>query len=741
MLQGGCAAPIEDPFQSIDTTFIRDYAETRGFSSGRPLRVQITPDGDAILFLRSGPRDVIRNLYEMNAETGQVQCLARVDDLLNGKKESLSPEERARRERMRESGRGLTWYRMSRDGEKMLIGLSGRLYVVDRADGAITELPDNDAGPARDARFSPDARYVSCIRGYDLYIFDWQQGVERRITTGGTRDLSHGVAEFVAQEEMGRRSGYWWSADSQSLAYEEADQSGVEMLYIADATHPERKPQGWRYPRAGTPNAKVRLGIVSVEGGETTWVDWDRKHFEYLAAVHWGADAPLTIYVQSRNQKEAVLYRVDPKTGATTELVRETDPAWINIDADMPRWIKGSDEFLWTSEREGQRRLELHTGDGTRIKILTLGSARLYGVVAVDHERREIIVSGATQPTETHLFRLSLDRGDIAALSEGSGSHAGVFSRNCNVWVHTASMKDGAFRQTIRGRDVTARGQLPSVAESPPFTPQLECTTVETGGRAYHAAIIRPQEYKPGTKMPVIVYVYGGPGTTVVHASARSYFRQQWLADQGFIVVMADGRGTPRRGRAWERVTTRNLIDAPLEDQAAVIQALGQKYPELDLTRVGIYGWSFGGYFSAMATTRRPDVFHAGVAGAPVIDWRDYDTHYTERYMDTPQDNPMGYEICNVMSYADLLVRPLLLIHGTTDDNVYFTHTLKMHAALFKAGRPSELLVLPGFTHMVPDPHVSMRLYERIARFFRKNLIESKPKPMGPSETTAGDIE
>jgi dipeptidyl-peptidase-4 len=220
----------------------------------------------------------------------------------------------------------------------------------------------------------------------------------------------------------------------------------------------------------------------------------------------------------------------------------------------------------------------------------------------------------------------------------------------------------------------------------------------------------------------VIVSVYGGPLTVTVTRSRSNYLLDQWLANRGFIVVQLDGRGTPYRGREWERVIKGNLIDIPLADQVEGLRALGAAHPELDLSRVGIYGWSFGAYVSAMAVMRRPDVFRAGVAGAPVSEWRDYDTHYTERYMDLPQSNRRGYEAASVLTYADRLERPLLLVHGTDDDNVYFTHSLKLCDALFRAGKQFEFLPLPGFTHMVPDPNVRRRLEDRIATFFEEHL-------------------
>jgi len=300
------------------------------------------------------------------------------------------------------------------------------------------------------------------------------------------------------------------------------------------------------------------------------------------------------------------------------------------------------------------------------------------------------------------------------------GRNDGVFARRRGVWVHTLNGATGVVRSTVRGRDGKTLATLRSVAEPPPFMPRVEFVTV--GSRAYHAAIVRPRDARPGARYPVLLYVYGGPHGQEVVQTARSFLLRQWFADQGFVVVTIDGRGTPGRGRGWERVIKGDLIEVALSDQVEALQALGAEHPELDLSRVGVYGWSFGGYFSAMATLRRPDVFRAGIAGAPVVDWRDYDTFYTERYMGLPESNPGGYASANVLTYADQLERPLMVVHGTVDDNVYFQNSMKLVDALFRAGKPFEFLPLAGFTHLVPDPLVTERLYTRMLEFFRREL-------------------
>ena len=334
-----------------------------------------------------------------------------------------------------------------------------------------------------------------------------------------------------------------------------------------------------------------------------------------------------------------------------------------------------------------------------------------------------VYMTASTDPTQQHVYSISLAGGEPTKLTSDPGNHAFSFGSQAAVFLHSYSLADGRTGTRVCRADGRPVGELKSVAEEPPL-PKLELLTV--GRRAFRAAIIRPRSWAAGARYPVIVHVYGGPHALTVNSSPRSSVLQQWLADQGFIIVSLDGRGTPRRGREWERAIKNNLIDIPLQDQVDGLQALGEKHREMDLGRVGITGWSFGGYFSAMAAMRRPDIYKAAVAGAPVCDFRDYDTHYTERYMGLPDENQSGYEAANVVTYCKDLSVPLLVIHGTADDNVYFLHSLKMTAALFRAGKSFEFLPLAGFTHMVPEPNVTIRLNSRIAAFFKQHLGEPK---------------
>ena len=703
-----------------DADFLRRYAATYRFSLGRPTAISLTPAGDKVLFLRSGPRDFVRNLYEVDAASGAERLLLSAEKLLQGKAEQLTAEELARRERMRLAARGIAGYELSRNGRWVLVPLSGKLFVVERETGTVQELATGSVTPL-DARFSPDATSVAYVADGDLHVIDVASNQSTRLTSGASETLTRGLAEFVAQEEMDRMHGYWWSPDSDQLVYQETDTSPVEQLEIADPAHPERPPQSWRYPRAGTANAVVRLAIVSKRDGESTWIEWDSKKFPYLTGVSWEKGSPLVILVQNRAQTIVDLLEVDPTSGKTRQLLRETDDAWVNLDSSVPRWTPDAKHFLWRTERNGAAQLELRNRDGSLNRPLHDTSLVYRELLEIDDEGEFAYVIASAEPIESHVYRLPLGtREKPQKMTAAPGIHSATFSRLGTAWVDTLAGPDGKISQTIRKADSSAQSELKSVAESPGVNLKLEWTQVTDD--AIRALIVRPNGFRAGKKYPVVVHVYGGPHSQMVTAAGSRYALAQWIADQGYIVVSLDGRGTPGRTRDWERAIRGNLIEIPLEDQVRGLKALAEKYPELDLQRVGIFGWSFGGYFSALATSRRPEVFQVGVAGAPVTDWRDYDTHYTERYLGLPETEGANYDASSALKAAEDLRRPLLLIHGTADDNVYFMHSLKLSDALFRAGRPYEFLPLVGMTHMVTEPTANEMLYGRIMGQFDRVL-------------------
>ncbi len=717
------AVPIPDP------QFSKDWAETQKYALGRPTALRFTPDGRQLFFLRSGARDSTRRLYVFDTATAETRELITPQQVLGNADEVLSKEEKARRERLRLTAKGFASFDLTPDGETLLLPLSGKLFALDLATHKLRTL-DDGAKPALDAQLSPDGSKVAFVRDYDLYLRDLKTTKETRLTQGGSESLQHGLPEFIAQEEMGRFQGFWFSPDSQTIAYEQADHSEVERFSIGDPAKPEEAAEGFYYPRPGKNNVRVRLGLMPAKGGTTRWVKWDAEKYPYLLRVYWPktqpVQAPLTLIVQTRDQREQAILTVDAK-GNTQTLLVQRDPAWLDPDFSLVRWLPDGGGFLTASEESGESQLLQYDAQGRNAQVLIArGFDAVWGVA----DDGRVTATRFATPQEVQLLRLSTRPGAAApeVLARGPGERMARLARGSGHYAITQSTLDAPAVTMVFAPDGKPLAELPSVAESPRVWPAPELMTVEVAGQTYHAAVLKPRDFDPKKKYPVIDSVYGGPTVTVVTANAVGYLRDQWLADHGFIVVKIDNRGTPRRSREWTRAFKNrdgrngDALSVIVNDQAAVLKALAEKIPQMDAGRIGITGWSYGGTSSAAAVVLRPDVFKAAVAGAPVTDWRDYDTHYTERYLDTPEANAEGYAKSDLVARASELTRPLLLIHGSGDDNVYFFHSLKLADALFKSGKSFEFLPLVNFTHMVANPLVQQRLDERVSEFLMRHL-------------------
>jgi dipeptidyl-peptidase-4 len=719
---------VQSAEPTVNTDYLRLHAQTRGFLLGRPVKVKPTPDGSAILFLRSGPRDTKQLLYEYDVATQKTRELLAPATLLAGNDENLSPEEKARRERMRVSAGGFADYQLSDDGKWVLVSLSGKLFVVERLTGKVRALKTS-AGVIQDPKFSPTDQAVGYVLDHDVYVYDLARDHETRVTTGGTEVKPNGLAEFVAQEEMSRFSGYWFAPDGKHLAYQTSDHTGVEQWFVADPLHPDKPPLPQYYPRPGKANVTVSLHLTAIPSDKSILVKWDVAKYPYLGAVRWDKLGGLTIVVQNRLQNEQVLLRVDPATGSTTELHRATDPAWVRLAPDLPRWlpINGQPWLLWSEVSHDHLTLTLNH-EKQRLPVCPSFEGDFDSIVSVNAETRTVVFTARPHAPDAHVYRATMAEPGtsvkLTSLTRGRGQQSGQHSASVGksgLYVIHQHTPTAMPTSTVYSADDRAIGTLPSVALNPPFVPNVTFQQVGKE-RSLHTAVVRPQAFDPRKKYPVIVDVYGGPGHQHVLAAQRNWLIPQWLADQGFIVVAIDNRGTPGRGNQWEKELYQKFGQIPLDDQVAGLHALAAEFPQLDLGRVGIVGWSFGGYLSALAVLKRPDVFHAAVAGAPVTDWEDYDTHYTERYLGLLPASRAAYDAASLIPLADQLRRPLLLVHGTADDNVYFRHTLKLTNALFRAGRDFETLPLPGLTHMVPDPLITERLWGRIAKHFQMHL-------------------
>jgi dipeptidyl-peptidase-4 len=699
--------------------FLRELAETRGYRAGTPSRPVVAPGGEEVLFLRSGPRSGVQSLFATEVATGATREILTAEALLGAEAAELTDAEKARLERQRITARGITHFELSRDGRTILASLGGRVYAVERPGGKARRLPLPQG--ALDPRLSPDGKLVAFVAGGELHVLDLATGKVTALTSGATEWRTHGLAEFVAQEEMHRSEGYWWSPDSAWLAFEEADDTAVEKLSIQDPARPEKAPVRFAYPRAGKGNTRVRLGLVAASGGPVTWVDWDRERYPYLAQVRWEKENPLLLVVMDRAQGEEAVLRADPATGRATVLHVEKDPAWLNLDEASLRALPGGSGFLWYTERNGGAELELRGLDGARkadVAPLASGFTGLAGV-ADDGEVWFLGTGGDASRDRLYRARPGSAPEEVVLPGAPPASLSARIGDGGRALLATVSRPGETGFTALLAPDGKERVRLPSVAVEPPFRPVPEVR--QLGG--LWTSLVRPRDFRPGVKYPVIVEVYGGPlHLTPLRLRSASPLAQ-WKADQGFLVVKIVNRGeTARQGRAFERAVRGDLAGPALEDQVAGLKALAALVPEMDLDRVGITGWSFGGTMSTLAALRRPDVYKAAVAGAPVTEWRDYDTFYTERYLGLPQAEPAAYDRSSPIRSAGKGHAPLLLVHGTADDNVYLLHSIKLADALFRAGDPAGFVTLANVTHLPADPATYEKLEEMQIGFFRKHL-------------------
>jgi dipeptidyl-peptidase 4 len=732
------------------TSFPRQHARTRRFTLGIPRSVTVSPCEPRLVFLRStGGEDPATSLWELDlgADEPGERCVVDVRQLGVEDLEALPAEERARRERAREMAEGITSYATDREVRLVAFTVGGRVHTVELAGGRVVE---HDTVAAFDPRPSPDGTKVVYVSGDGLYLLDLvggpsQPGVTRPLVI--EPDISWGRAEFVAAEEMGRGRGVWWSPEGDRVAATRVDESAVPTWYVADPANPDRAPQALGYPAAGTTNADVRLAVLSIEGGRRVDVNWDRKAFPYLARVGW--DDRLTIQVQSRDQRTVQVLTADPETGAA-ELVHQWDDArWVELVPGTPAWA--GDRLVTVQD------LADHGPAGSRAllidgQVVTPPGAQVRSVVLADDEQ-VVFTASDEDPTQTHVWCWRPDAGLRSSSDAVPGVHAAVAAGAVRV-LTTTTLEARTPRVVVRsgdGPDATSR-DLAVHAADPVVEP--EPRLLELGPRRLRAALLLPRDGSEAggsgaaagrsgaggsraggsaaARLPVLLDPYGGPHAQRVVRSRNAYLTSQWLADQGFAVLVVDGRGTPGRGPAWEREVHRDLATPVLEDQIDALYAAAELEPRLDLTRVAIRGWSFGGYLAALAVLRRPDVFHAAVAGAPVTDWTLYDTHYTERYLGHPEHEPAAYEVSSLVDrHGNLLgaapwtgadVPALLMVHGLADDNVVAAHTLRLSSALLAEGRPHRFLPLSGVTHMTPQEVVAENLLLSQVAFLHEAL-------------------
>ncbi|WP_188192500.1 S9 family peptidase [Nonomuraea sp. SYSU D8015] len=686
----------------MSESFPRLSARTRRFTLGVPRGFTISPDGGRVVFLRTrSGTDPVTCLWELDTET-HVERLVVDPRTLHGDEEDLPPEERARRERSREAAGGVVAYATDRAVTKACFALSGGLYVVELASGQARKV--DTPGAVIDPRLSPDGRHVAYVTGGALRVQDLASGADLELAAPESETVTYGLAEFIAAEEMDRMRGHWWAPSSDALLVERVDEAPVRVWHIADPANPDRPATAQRYPAAGTPNATTELFVLRLDGSRVA-VPYDE---EYLATAAWD-DHALSIVTLTRDQRTMRLFTVDPATGLSTLVREDTDPAWVDIVTGVPAHLDDG-SLVWVANSEGGHRL--FVGD----RAVTPPTLQVRAVLDVDHD--SVLFSASGDPTEIQLW--TWDGHSLLPVSTRSGVFSGRMSGGVGVLTEQSLDTEGVSTTVVR-RDGMAV-PIPSYAERPGL--DLRVSIGRSGRRELATAVVLPSWHEQGSRrLPVLMDPYGGPHAQRVLNRRGAFLESQWFAEQGFAVIVSDGRGTPGRGTAFERAVLGDLATPALEDQIDALHGVAEQYgDDLDLTKVAIRGWSFGGFLAALAVLRRPDVFHAAVAGAPVTDWRLYDTCYTERYLGHPDEQPDVYEKSSLIADAGKLKRPLLLIHGLADDNVVAAHTLRLSSALLAAGRQHSVLPLSGVTHMTPQEVVAENLLLLQVEFLKRSL-------------------
>jgi dipeptidyl-peptidase-4 len=700
---------------------------------------QVAPDGSRVTFLRGKADNKNRlDLWAYDVASGKTQLLVDSNVVLPGA-EVLSDAEKARRERARTAAlSGIIEYQWAPDAKSLLFPLGGELYLYDLARSgkdAVRQLTHGE-GFAMDPKISPKGGFVSFIRERNLWVIDLASGRQVQLTTDGSATIGNGVPEFVADEEMDRHTGYWWAPDDSAIAFARIDESPVPVQKRYEVYPDRTDVVEQRYPAAGDRNVLVRLGTIAPQpGAQPRWIDLGDNADIYLARVDWRDPRHLAFQRQSRDQKRLELIEADLDSGKQRTLVSETSQTWVPLHNDL-RFLKDG-RFVWSSERSGFQHLYVVDAKG-HASALTAGDWPVDGVLAVDEAAGFVyFAAGKDSPLDVQVYRVPLaggaaSTGHVQRLSQPDGTHKATFARNASVYVDNWSTptvppqlqlfrNDGTLVATLLRNDLDDPGHpfAPYRAAQRPL--RFGTLVAADGSTPLHYSLITPEGFDPSKQYPVVVYVYGGPATQTVTRSwpgRGDHWFNQYLAQQGFVVFSLDNRGTPRRGAAFGGALYGKQGTVEVADQLAGMRWL-KAQPWVDPARIGVHGWSNGGYMTLMLLAQASNQYACGIAGAPVTDWGLYDTHYTERYMNLPAANVDGYRAARVLEHIDGLKSKLLLVHGMADDNVLFSNSTALMSALQKRGQPFELMTYPGAKHGLKGADLLHRLRLSEAFFTR----------------------
>jgi len=707
--------------------------------------LRISPDGARVTYLQGSADDKDRlDLWEYRVADGTRRLLVDSKRLAPYAR-PLSDEERGRRERQRTAAlSGILEYSFAPSGAAVLFPVDGNLFYLDlgatpgAADKAVVPI-SQDKGFATDVSVSPRGAYVGFNRDQNLFVYDLARGAERAVTHDGGGPIKNGMAEFVAQEEMDRSTGYWWAPDDRHVAFARVDESPIKLTQRFEIAADNVATFAQRYPAAGDANAAVRLGVANLETGAVTWIDLGSEEDFYLARVTWLPDGKtLAVQRESRDQRRLDLLFADAETGRGRVVLSETSDSWIELNNELT-FLSKKREFLWASARSGFTHLYLYADDGRLLRTLTAGrwsvdDFRGRAIKAVDETHRLVYFSAnALGPTTRDLYVTSLDTrdpGTVRRISAETGVHGITMPRGAHWYLDEFTSRrqppqvslhrmDGSLiAYLLENRLDATHPDAPYVADN--AVPEFGTLDAADGQTLYYR-LFKPKDFDSARRYPAILDVYGGPGVQRVLDNWTGSGFTQILTRAGYVVLQLDNRGSGFRGTAFQAPIHGRLGAVEVADQVQAARWLGAQ-PFVDPTRIGVWGWSYGGYMTLMLMFKAPDVFRAGVAGAPVTDWTLYDTHYTERYLGRPADNAAGYAASSVLPYAKDLEGRLLLIHGMADDNVLFLHSTRLLRRLQDLGKPFDVMVYPGAKHGLTRQHDGRHAYATILRFFDENL-------------------
>jgi len=691
-----------------------------------PHDIEFSPDGKWVTYLQTEKQNDETALFAFDRSSKQIAVLIRADDLAK-ETASFSREEELRRERQRQRNRGITSYRWAKHAPLLVVPLAGDVFVR-RPDGATVRLTAT-ADPEIDPQPCDTGERVAFVRSGELFSVNVATRAETPLTKGAARGVTRGLSDFNGQEEFGEQSGYWWSPRCDRIAFLEVDERSVEEVPVIGYRQGRADVMVQRYPATGGKNPIVRLGIVELATRKLTFVRLPGAATEehYLGRFAWTSDGrALFFQALSRDQKKLQLMRSDAPFLTARVIANDSASSWIAFS--QVRLLERSPRLLWTSERTGYRHLELlDAQNGARIAQVTSGDWDVESMQAVDEEDGRVFFTATKEsPLERQLYSASwLAPKEPRRLSPEIGVHDTHVERNGKSWVDVHSAIDRPPRAIVYDERATPAGELPCPLDSDLGQLHLRSPTLVkipgSSGDTLYGALLAPRELAPGKRHPVVVMVYGGPGAQTVQNRWSARLLWQHLSDRGVVVFQLDNRGTPGRGRAFEQAIAGKLGELELVDQLAGVDYLAS-LPYVDGERVGIYGHSYGGFMAGLALLRAPSRFRVGVAGSPVVDWRLYDTGYTERYLGRPGDNPRGYDAADLGKLSSGLQGKLLILHALMDENVHFQNTARLIDGLTAAGKSFDLLVFPGERHGYRSPVARQYASMRVVDYFAQHL-------------------